>query len=70
MRVYIDVDSCTGSGTCARVAPAVFRIRNACAEVIEEAVTTTPADVVRDAAKACPWAAIVLEDDQGRRLYP
>lgn len=70
MRVYIDVDSCTGSGTCARVAPAVFRVRNSCAEVIEDGVSATPPEVIRDAAVSCPWSAIILEDDNGRRLYP
>lgn len=70
MRVYIDVDSCTGSGTCARLVPSVFKVRNSCAEVTDEAVSATPQEMLRDAAQSCPWAAIILEEDDGRRIYP
>ena len=72
MRVHIDRDSCSGTGTCARLLPGVFRLmtegQETFAEVIPEGEATE--DELWDAAQACPWAAIILEREDGQVVYP
>ena len=72
MRVHIDQDSCSASGTCVRLLPNVFRLVKAGLEDVAEVIPggTATDDELWNAAKSCPWAAIILEDDAGTPLYP
>lgn len=55
----IDEFACAAHGDCAEVAPDVFRIGE-----IAEIVGTGPDDLLREAAAACPSAAIELREDR------
>ena len=55
--IKIDELACAGHGDCALVAPRVFRVEDV-AEVMGEG----PDDLVLEAARACPSAAIQLFD--------
>jgi ferredoxin len=72
MKVHIDRDSCSGTGTCARLVPEVFRMvkdgLDTFAEVIPGGEATE--EQLWEAAEACPWAAVILESDDGQVLYP
>ena len=70
MHVHVDVDSCTGSGSCEVIAPAVFHIRLGVAEVHLAHVEQVGEELLWEAARSCPWDAIILTDDEGQRLYP
>ena len=72
MKVLIDRDSCSGTGTCVRLVPEVFRLvkdgLDTYAEVIPDG--DAPEEQLWEAAEACPWAAVILESDEGQVLFP
>ena len=72
MKIHVDRDSCSGTGTCVRLVPEVFRLvtdgLDTYAEVIPGGNATD--EQLWEAAEACPWAAIILESDEGRVLFP
>lgn len=72
MRVHVDHDACSGSATCARLLPEIFRIVRVGMDDVAEVIPGGAAsdDELWNAAKSCPWAAILLEDDDGTPLYP
>ena len=53
----IDDLACCGHGDCAAIAPGVFRV-----DEIAEVIGSGPDDLLREAARACPAAAIELVD--------
>ena len=61
----VDDMACAGHGDCAVVAPDVFRIDD-----VAVVVGTAPDDVLLEAARACPSAAIELYDESGIQVYP
>lgn len=69
MKVRVDRSLCRGLGNCVVLAPTVFRL-----DETRKAVVTDPASVddgtLFAAAESCTENAIILEDDDGRRLYP
>jgi ferredoxin len=69
MRVKVDRELCVGIGNCVAVAPEVFKL-----DEENKAVVVDPAGAaektIRLAAGSCPVSAIILEDDNGRQLYP
>lgn len=69
---HIDRDSCSGTGTCARLLPGVFRLVQDGQEFFAEVIPGGEAteDELWGAAKACPWAAIILEREDGQVVYP
>ncbi len=69
MRVRVDRDLCIGVGNCAAFAPTVFEL-----DQENKAVVLDPSSVddntLLEAAKSCTEDAIIVEDDEGRQLYP
>ncbi len=69
MRVRIDREKCIGSENCIVSAPTVYQI-----DERDKAVLIDPDSVDDDtlllSAESCPTEAIILEDDEGRRIYP
>ncbi len=69
MKVHVDRDLCRGLGNCVVLAPTVFRLDEA-----NKAVATDPDSVddgrLFEAAESCSENAIILEDAEGRQLYP
>ena len=63
MRISVDETRCCSSGQCAALAPEVFDQRDDDGVVLLLDVTPPRAmhDAVREAALACPAAAILLE---------
>ena len=57
-RIAIDESACSAHGDCAAIAPQVFRVDD-----IATVIGDGPDDLVREAARACPAAAILLLDD-------
>lgn len=69
MKVRVDRDLCTGMAYCVEVAPTVFELDDEMkARVLDPA--SVDDDTLLEAAKSCPLEAVILEDDQGRQIYP
>ncbi len=69
MKVKVDRDLCIGVGNCVAYAPTVFAL-----DEENKAVVLDPSSVddetLLEAAESCPENAIIVEDDEGRQLYP
>ena len=62
----VDPTACSAHGDCAVVAPEIFRIDD-----VAVVIGTGPAELVVEAAEACPAVAIsVLDEATGEYLYP
>ncbi len=69
MKIKVDRDTCVGIGNCVAVAPTVFQL-----DTERKAVVLDPnsvgEDKIMNAAESCPVSAIIVEDDNGRQVYP
>lgn len=64
MRVSVDAALCIGCGICEGIDPEVFSLANSpTAEVIMDPVTGAHQATSREAAEACPTAAISIDED-------
>ena len=69
MKVKVDRELCIGVGNCVAIAPRVFKLDQQNKAVAAEA-SSVDEQTLWDAAESCPENAIILEDDEGRQLYP
>lgn len=69
MRITIVRHQCTSSANCASIAPQVFRLDE---ENISALIDPNgaPGEVILEAAETCPALAIIIDDDEGNRIYP
>jgi len=69
LRVRVDRDLCIGVGNCVAFAPTVFAF-----DEENKAMVLDPSsvddDTLLESAESCPVNAIIIEDDEGRQLYP
>ena len=69
MKVKVDRESCIGVSNCAAIASTVFKPDDQ-----NKALVLDPSSVdeesLMEAAKSCPENGMVLEDDEGKQLYP
>lgn len=68
-RIEVDREICIGAGSCVALTPEVFSLDQANKAVVNPAYAATD-EMITNAAKSCPVAAIYLYNRQGRRLYP
>lgn len=68
--VKIDRDLCIGAATCAAVAPKAFHIDAEAKAIILDTVEQETDEALIEAAKACPVAAIIIENQKGERVFP
>ena len=69
MKIRVDRDLCIGVGNCVAFAPTVFALDEQKKAVVLDA-SSVDEDTVLEAAKSCPEAAIILEDEEGLQLFP
>ena len=70
LKVTVDRNLCIGAATCIAVAPQTYILDSeAKAVVLQTAGQETP-DTIIESAKACPVAAISIEDETGKRIFP
>ena len=69
MKIKVDRNLCLGVSNCVAIAPTVFEL-----DEENKAVVLDPSsvddDTLMEAAESCPEKAIIVEDDEGRQLYP
>jgi ferredoxin len=70
VKIHVDDDACSGSGNCVRIAPQLLRLVTSDGQEIAEVIPGGSAsdDETLDAARSCPWFALVVEDDEGNEL--
>ena len=69
MKVKVDRGLCIGIGNCVVAAPKVFKLDQQNKAVATDGSSAND-QLLWDAAQSCPENAIILEDDEGRQLYP
>lgn len=70
LKFWVDRNLCIGAATCVAVAPKTFNLDSEAKAIILSSVVEDTAEVIIEAAKACPVAAIIVEDAQGNRIFP
>ena len=70
LKVWVDRNLCIGAATCVAIAPKSFVLDSEAKAVILKSVDEETERVVIDAAKGCPVAAIIIEDDKGNKIFP
>ncbi len=70
LKTWVDRNLCIGAATCVAIAPKTFVLDSqAKAVYLNTAQEDTDATII-DAAKGCPVAAIIIEDEKGNRVFP
>ena len=69
-KVWVDRNLCIGAATCVAVSPKSFQLDNEAKAVIIRTVNEEELENIIEAAKACPVAAIFIEDENGNRIFP
>ena len=69
-KVTVDRKLCIGAATCVAIAAKTFALDSEAKAVILDTAIEEEKDVILDAAKGCPVAAIIIEDKDGKRIFP
>ena len=70
LKVMVERDLCIGAATCIAIAPNTFVLDSEAKAIILNTIDKDTDEVIIDAARGCPTAAIIIEDDQGNRIFP
>lgn len=82
MRVRVDRELCIGAASCLALLPEVFELDEEGKAVIiskdgtkasewtDYAKIPINANLILEAARSCPTNAIIIEDDNGKQIYP
>lgn len=70
IKVKVDRSLCIGAATCVAIAPKMFSLDNKAKAIILDTSGEENYQVVLEAAKSCPVAAIIIEDEKGKQIYP
>lgn len=81
MKVRVEREKCISASSCVAILPEVFELDDEGIAIIKKEVVnpdgTIRIDEVKvtkqtllDAAKSCPTEAIIIEDDDGKKIYP
>jgi ferredoxin len=68
--VSINRDLCIGAATCVALAPEVFTLDSEAKAIILDTGINTSGEVLIDAARGCPTAAISIMDATGNKIAP
>jgi ferredoxin len=69
-KVWVDRNLCIGAATCVAVSPKSFQMDSEAKAVIVRTIDEEELENIIEAAKACPVAAIFIEDERGNRIFP
>jgi ferredoxin len=70
IKFWVDRDLCIGAATCVAVAPKTFTLDSEAKAIILQSATEDDQNTIIEAAKACPVAAVFVEDEHGKRIFP
>jgi ferredoxin len=69
LKVRVDRELCIGVSNCVAIAPTVFELDDENKAVVLDPSSVNE-QVILEAAESCPQDAIIVEDDEGNKLYP
>lgn len=69
-KVKIDRNLCIGAGSCVAIAPLAFTLDNEAKAIVLPGSSTADDNLLLEAAKACPVAAILVYDETGKQIFP
>lgn len=61
---------CIGAASCVAVAPKAFDLDNEGKVKEQTTISEVPDGILLQAAQACPVAAIIVEDEYGKQIWP
>lgn len=82
MRIRVDRDLCIGAASCVALLPEVFELDeegkavmkrvmgDKTSEWVDYKELSAEAQMILEAARSCPTSAIIIEDDDGKQIYP
>ena len=70
LKMHVDRDLCIGAATCVAIAPQTFVLDSEAKAIILATADNDPDNVIINAAKGCPVAAIIIEDETGKKIFP
>ncbi|MEK7495731.1 MAG: ferredoxin [Patescibacteria group bacterium] len=69
-KIWVDRNLCIGAATCIAVSPKAYVLDKEAKAVILDTADEDTIENIIESAKACPVAAIIIEDAQGNRVFP
>lgn len=69
-KVWVDRDLCIGAATCVAIASKTFVLDSQAKAIILDTTEQDLDETIIDAAKGCPVAAIIIEDEKGEKVFP
>ena len=69
-KVTIDRNLCIGAGSCVAIAPKVFALDSEAKAILLPTAGEEDDVNTLEAAKACPVAAIIIQDETGKQVFP
>lgn len=69
-KVWVDRNLCIGAATCIAVSPKGYVLDKEAKAVILDTIDEDSIENIIESAKACPVAAIIIEDAKGNRVFP
>lgn len=69
-KIYVDRNLCIGAATCIAIAPKAFILDNETKAIILDSIEKETEQAILDAARGCPVAAIIIEDENGSKIFP
>ncbi|MFH0773303.1 MAG: ferredoxin [bacterium] len=70
LKVRVDRYLCIGAATCIAVAPKTFILDSEAKAIVLQTAQTELPETIIESAKACPVAAIIIEDETGKQIFP
>jgi ferredoxin len=70
LKITVDRDLCIGAATCVAIAPHTFTMDSEAKAIILETADSQTDEEIIDAARGCPTAAILIEDNAGNKIFP
>ena len=68
-RVKVDRMLCIGTADCVKIAPNTFELDDEAKSVVKKQNGDSDEKIL-EAAKVCPVLAIIVEDEDGKQVYP
>lgn len=69
-KVWVDRNLCIGAATCIAVSPKAYVLDKEAKAIILDSIDEDTIENIIESAKACPVAAIIIEDEKGNRVFP
>jgi ferredoxin len=70
LKVRVDRNLCIGAATCIAVASKSYVLDSEAKAIILQTAQEELPETIIESAKACPVAAIIIEDETGKRIFP